>query len=172
MMGRTHFAFGLALIGAGADFGAYDLTPGLVAAAAFGSLLPDIDHPGSVIGRSLFFVSWPLATVVRHRGPIHSFAAAGGFALLLLAGIVAVCGGWPPPGTGGILAAMVLGYLSHLFLDAWNPAGVPLLYPRRKRFRFPWNVKPECVLESLFSFALSGIALIALTLPLVRGFHP
>lgn len=93
--------------------------------AAIASLLPDIDHPNSWMGRRLPFLSRPLAAIFGHRGLTHSLLAV---ALLLGLGFYGL-GGWAAP--------LVVGYLSHIAADGLTPQGVPLLWPSRRRFSLP-----------------------------------
>lgn len=124
MMAGSHVAVGAALWAVTAKLcGANPADPQALAAAALGSLLPDIDHPGSWAGRKLKAVSVPLSLVVGHRGVTHSaLAVLACFALLAGMGM-----GWGA-------APVAVGYLSHLAADALTPSGVPLLWPSRRRF--------------------------------------
>ena len=97
-----------------------------VAAAALGSLLPDIDHPKSAVGSVLKPISVPLAMLLGHRGLTHSMLAVLGATLLL-----------SHLGVNSVAAPLVLGYLSHLAADVLTPAGVPLLWPLKRRFAVP-----------------------------------
>lgn len=55
---------------------------------------------------------------------------------------------------------MVLGYLSHILADMLTPAGVPLLWPCRWRFRFPilapqkGNQLERVLCMALFAYAV------------------
>ncbi|HLN23094.1 MAG TPA: metal-dependent hydrolase [Patescibacteria group bacterium] len=90
--------------------------------AAVASLLPDLDHPKSWLGRRLPFLSHPIAAVFGHRGITHSLLAV---VAALMAWSTAL--GWMGP-------PLALGYLSHLAADALTPQGVPLLWPIKRRF--------------------------------------
>lgn len=124
------------LIGAGAWVAAARLG-GLVSgdamalgAAMAGSLLPDIDHPSSWLGRRLWVMSKPLSMLIGHRGLTHSLlAVAGGVALLRTTHPAALA--------TRLIEPLTVGYLSHLAADALTPAGVPLLWPLRRRFGLP-----------------------------------
>nr|VUD22457.1 membrane protein [Salmonella sp. NCTC 7297] len=95
-------------------------------------LLPDIDHPKSFLGQRLKWVSKPIARAFGHRGFTHSLLAV--FALLATF-YLKVPDTWIIPADA--LQGMVLGYLSHIVADMLTPAGVPLLWPCRWRFRLP-----------------------------------
>ena len=107
----------------------------LVLFAAFGSLLPDLDARESRIKHLSFGLpvkpfllpSLLLNRMLGHRGLLHSLAG------LLLAALAI---GFPVSlwlGIGPMLA-FLLGYASHLFLDAMTKAGIPLFYPNLRRF--------------------------------------
>lgn len=99
-------------------------------AAVIGSLLPDLDHPSSWVGRRVWPVSRPLSLLLGHRGLTHSLlAVVAGLVLLHDIGTV----GLP----ARLIEPAVIGYLSHLAADALTPAGVPLLWPWKRRFALP-----------------------------------
>ncbi|MCU5774913.1 metal-dependent hydrolase [Erwiniaceae bacterium BAC15a-03b] len=104
----------------------------IVPAALLTCLLPDIDHPKSLLGQRLKWISQPVARIFGHRGFTHSLLAVlGGLALFQMN----VPADGPLP--ADVLQGMVLGYLSHIAADMLTPAGVPLLWPCRWRFRLP-----------------------------------
>lgn len=138
MMGRTHLAAGLCVGGAAA----YALDPKLffpaVSIAMVTSLIPDIDHSSSLLGRYVKPVGW----VLKHRGITHTVF----FALVLSI----VCFIYLLPLYGYVDALSLslvafLGVLSHLLLDvlATKPQfGLPLFYvpflnKRPGRYGFP-----------------------------------
>lgn len=104
----------------------------IVPSAILTCLLPDIDHPKSFLGQRLKWISKPIARAFGHRGFTHSLLAV--FALLATF-YLKVPEGWFIPADA--LQGMVLGYLSHILADMLTPAGVPLLWPCRWRFRLP-----------------------------------
>ena len=107
MTGKTHAAAGIAAaLALGTNI------PQLALAAA-GSILPDIDHSGSTLGKHIK----PLSKHLKHRGLTHS--------LLFL--IV----------TSLISPYLGLGVLTHIALDMLNPQGVKLFYPNKKSFKIP-----------------------------------
>jgi len=136
MLWRTHMLFGIG------SLWLLDMVPGtltpdnaapLAALAAFGSLLPDLDAAESKIKwvsvggiRPFAPLSALLYRTLGHRSLLHSLAGlalAGGLALPL-----AFWWGWEP------WAALLLGYASHLAADAGTRHGIPLLFPRRRRY--------------------------------------
>jgi inner membrane protein len=101
-------------------------------AAAIGGLLPDLDHPNSILGRKLPFISQPLAAMFGHRGMTHSLLA-----MVLMVGILLfVTTLYPLAGLAGIIAPLAVGYLSHLLGDSMTPSGIPLFWPHRKTYSF------------------------------------
>ena len=98
-------------------------------AAGLGGLLPDMDHPESVVGRRARLISLPLSAIFGHRGFTHSLLAA------MLVGLSL----WHLPlNSASFWLPVCVGYLSHLLGDALSASGVPLFYPlSSKRFRFP-----------------------------------
>lgn len=131
MLWRTHFlagaTAGLLLVGH-TDVKTAAVSAGVAGVAA---LLPDIDSPDSKIGRLVPVIPRLFKTVVGHRGAMHS--AAGAVIALLLA--VALLG-WRTH-VPKLHDLILVGYLSHLVMDSFNPQGVPWLWPYRKHFGLP-----------------------------------
>ena len=88
------------------------------ASALVGSLLPDIDHPKSLISQKVALLHYPFRKL-GHRKATHS----------LLAVIISMGLMYLLFGTNYIGWGLGIGYSSHLLLDMLNPRGVPLLYP-------------------------------------------
>lgn len=101
--------------------------PASLALVAVGSLLPDVDHPASWVGRRLRPISRPLAQVFGHRGFTHSLVA------------VALCAAaLASHGAGrAVTAPIVVGYLAHLAADLLTPHGLRLAWPLRRSFALP-----------------------------------
>ncbi|WP_312830884.1 metal-dependent hydrolase [Pantoea eucrina] len=104
----------------------------LVPATLLTCLLPDIDHPRSTLGQRFRWLSQPIARAFGHRGFTHSLLAV---AISLWLFKVNVPADWFLP--ADVLQGLTLGYLSHIVADMLTPAGVPLLWPCRWRFRLP-----------------------------------
>jgi inner membrane protein len=127
-----HVSFGT-LLGIGTQLTAGISMVGLFAYPSYyggvmlGSLLPDIDHPQSYLGRRLWILSAPINKLFGHRGFTHSLLS-----LFLLGTATAVWWANNPLFFGGLL----LGYLSHLLGDMTTISGVPLLYPKKTRYKF------------------------------------
>lgn len=116
----------------------------------FGSLLPDIDHDRSFVGRIFFPISYPLNKRFGHRNITHS---------LLI---------WFPLMVLGIKYKLVMwlaiGGLSHLFLDMWTFSGVGLFKPltdkiyvmANRKFRLKVGSRNELILMLVFALMLWG----------------
>jgi inner membrane protein len=128
-----------------------------MAAAMLGSLLPDIDHPQSFVGRRLWFLSVPLASIFGHRGMTHSLIAVGVWVWVMLRGFA-----WDQE----MAAAAAVGYLSHLAGDWTTVGGIPLLWPWRRRFQAPFGFKSGGITEGvldvvLFAWLAWGLGLVS-----------
>lgn len=154
MRGDSHLIFGMAFLAAANLTPVVDLDAVTLAAAAAGSLLPDIDHPGSALGRRVRPLSDVVGLVLGHRGLTHSLLAA-------LACVVAAV--WFGLRDADLAVALALGYLSHLFGDWLTPSGVPLQWPNRRPFRAPhrWQIRTGGLRELLLVTTV-GLASLAL----------
>ncbi|MCK9171933.1 MAG: metal-dependent hydrolase [Desulfuromonas thiophila] len=153
MMAHTHVLIGVSgyTALAMASNGSLPLDSMTIGAAALGSLAPDIDHPGSWLGRRLFFVSLPLSALIGHRGATHS----------LIASVAASAGMWWYLQYGSTplpwLVAFLFGYISHLFAD-WNSnSGVPFFWPQKTRYRAPWAINTGGFIEHLFAVGFGAL---------------
>lgn len=140
---------------AGAAVGAAAVPACPMAGAAVGAaaaLLPDIDHPGSAVGRRLRPLAVLLEEVWGHRSLTHTlwFALPAG----LLLGLLALWLGLP----AGCVLAGAAGGLSHLALDALTRAGVEPLAPWGPRLRGP--VATGGALDVLVGVLLAAVALV------------
>jgi inner membrane protein len=103
------------------------LSPTCLVVAVAGSLLPDIDHPTSWVGRRLRPISTVVSRVFGHRGITHSAVAVVALVVVLLYGGYA----------RAMTSALVVGYLSHLAADMLTPRGLRLAWPLRTTWRLP-----------------------------------
>lgn len=127
----------------------------LISASLLTCLLPDIDHPKSLLGQRLKWLSYPIARAFGHRGFTHSLLAVAASLWLFQ---INVPDDWLLP--ADVLQGMTLGYLSHIVADMLTPAGVPLLWPCRWRFRLPiLRSQKGNQLERTLCLALVGYAL-------------
>ena len=96
-----------------------------LAFCALGSILPDIDHPDSVVGRKLWPISWIINELFGHRGFIHSLVLA--VAMMVAAYI------WGNP----VWVNLVIGWWTHLACDCVTIVGIPVFNHGSKDIRLP-----------------------------------
>lgn len=89
-----------------------------IAMTALGSLLPDLDHPKSILGSRFPLVA---ALGVKHRGWMHSLLG-----LVVFSTLAALI-------SPSLVPGVTLGYLLHLIADSLNPAGIAWFYPLYKK---------------------------------------
>lgn len=83
-----------------------------------GSLLPDIDHPHSFIGRRSFGLAKVINKAFGHRGITHSFLSTILFGATTYALLPAQLAG-----------GLTMGFLSHILGDFFSKTGVPFFAP-------------------------------------------
>lgn len=128
MMAGSHVVVGVAAwVWAAPHLGLPPLDVVPLAMAIGGSLLPDIDHPQSWVGRRLRMISRPIAATMGHRGFTHSILAVIACGLALR---------WQGL-SRGIVAPVVVGYLSHLGADFFTSSGLRLAWPLQRRYALP-----------------------------------
>ena len=137
MKGSTHATLGAAagLLMAGFTHGdpLYCLAAGVI-----GGLLPDIDHPQSMLSGWIPGSALVMSLGrVRHRGFTHSIV----FMVLLVAGWFAISQQIAFPYM--VAAAALAGVATHILSDMLTPQGVRLLWPLRAN----WKAAPGFVLQ-------------------------
>jgi len=157
MMATTHVLFAIFLLLLTSST-SLPLSATVVTAAVLGSLLPDIDHPKSMLGR----VTRPVSTLVHisvgHRTLTHSLVGLVGFGLLAYATTFNL----------GVdlsaVLAFILGYGSHILADMLNPAGVKLLYPKKHRYSIlgESGIGTDSIAEHVFSAGLFVVTVFVL----------
>lgn len=155
MTGRTHLFLGLAAGFAVASTVPPSVQPheiiakvGCVFLAVVAALLPDIDHPRSIISGYLPGIGAVVRMGASHRTWTHSVLFAAALCLVAYAGAGAV---FPQPAI-----AVAAGVLSHLAADMLTPQGVPLLLPVSRR---AFRLLPYPVLWAS-AFFLEALALV------------
>lgn len=143
MLAPTHGVFGvfltliiLAVFGIEAS-----LHWSILLVAVMGSIMPDLDHPRSAVGRLFSFASVPLERKFGHRTVTHSllgWTIATGIAaivgiLITTAESFASLKMIPTDLIVRWVAAFSIGYLSHILIDMLNPRGVQLFWPSDAR---------------------------------------
>lgn len=127
-MAGSHVALGAAAwLVAAPRLGLPALSPACLALALAGSLLPDIDHPKSWVGKRLRPLSLLAAGLFGHRGITHSALAVAACIWGLLQGGIPR---W-------VVAPLAVGALSHLAADLLTPAGLRLAWPMRRTWALP-----------------------------------
>ncbi|MBU0630606.1 MAG: metal-dependent hydrolase [Candidatus Margulisbacteria bacterium] len=157
MLAPTHGIFGIFLtLIVLAIFGVqWSLHWTIILFAVIGSIMPDIDHPNSTIGRIFSFISGPLERRYGHRTVTHSligwiiFSVVFSFLSLFIVWLLSfVCdlgfGAWDL--VPRWIASFSISYLSHLILDMFNPRGSQMFWPDPGRDVIPKN--PKFRLES------------------------
>lgn len=153
MMARTHVIFGAGAAVVAGQAGWASISIATILAGMLGSLLPDIDHPKSAFGSRVWPLSWLVSELFGHRGITHSLLAVAGIAGLLFWWLqVSSLPGWA--------LCIAIGYLSHLVADWLTPAGVPLMWPSKTKYRSPLTVKTGGAGEVAISLlVIAGIVL-------------
>ncbi|MBM7839158.1 inner membrane protein [Alkalihalobacillus xiaoxiensis] len=127
MTGKTHIIGGLVACQA-ADLFLFSTTSGFsyYAAGVAGALLPDICHTHSKIGRRFSVLSKVVATLFGHRTFTHSLLFLVAVNLVFLAFF---------PEHVAIQRGILIGMISHYFLDALTVRGIRFFYPADVRVR-------------------------------------
>lgn len=127
MQYKTHLAVSLAvgipLMTCSGDFN----VPNAVAFCA-GALLPDIDHPGSYMGRRSKLLSRVTSRTLGHRGGTHSLL----FAALVYALFVWIRNVYFTKAAFFVPFWLLCGYLLHLLEDSFSKDGVNWFWPFTK----------------------------------------
>jgi len=173
MTAATHYAFSYLVVSASGA------SPQVALTASLLSLVPDIDHPKSFMGRIFPGLSRKVLKKWGHRKATHSVFAILVVALIFLPLVIlppffkGSPGPLAPPflpkgGPGGIYLALVLAYASHIFIDLFNQSGVKLLAPYSKdkyiSFRTPairilvgtWKEYVLLFIFVLLAFSITG----------------
>ena len=162
-MAHTHILFALLFVLLPSKFLPYHPSPEVLAAAIISSLLPDLDHPKSMLGRILLPVSLLLNATVGHRTITHSLI---GFSIaIVLAYFITATFRL----AAGIYIAFIVGYTSHILADMLNDAGVALMYPFEKR-RYSilprrWGIRTESQGEHAIAAVLAVLVASQLAVP-------
>src|ERR687898_3418129 len=173
MNATTHAVFGVAALAGSALVLGTEPPAYVYPAAVAAAWLPDVDNPRSTLGNGLSRVknpvlnalsrpfSWALKTTsfvlvrtVGHRTLTHSLLGI----LLFSLPVWLFLGKCP-----NLSLALVAGYASHVFADALNTRGVPLLWPVGKPFRLlPGGIKSGGPVEVAVALGALMVALYAI----------
>lgn len=158
MNGRTHLLLGLAVAVPIAAIAPQDnaLRALVIAVGGIGGLLPDIDHPKSIISGYIWGVGGAVRLAASHRTYTHT--------ILFVAALLGLLFAIKAP--QWIIAATAGGLISHLLADMLTVAGVPILLPVvRRSFRlapYPVLKATSWLLESVAT--VGAVALIGFIL--------
>ena len=144
MTGKTHITGGIAASLAFAQITNYDPVL-MMGAGVVGSIIPDICHGGSKIGRSMPALSKGINVLFGHRSFTHSLLFLFITAFVLTYMNV----------NEAITAGIVVGMGSHCVLDMATKNGIKLLFPLNLTIRFPITIRTGGTAEYGFLAILS-----------------
>ncbi len=130
---ETHLAFSAAISQVVAIFVGEPVS--LLLTSMLGSILPDIDHPNSFIGRRVPLVPTMIRNKFGHRTVTHSLQGLFGVTVITLVVLLVLQTSLKLSISFlHLVLGIVLGYGSHILADAFNPTGICLLYPKPNRY--------------------------------------
>lgn len=124
-----------------------------IGGALLGSVLPDIDHRNSYIGKKVKTASKAINKLAGHRKLFHAPLA---YLLLYSVALGMVKDNLILIGINGLF----LGILSHLILDSFTLGGLPWFYPLSKKKFSIGNIKTNSKLEDILCGILTCINLV------------
>ena len=166
MTSPNHIVGGIAITGISLSFWNINIFSNstYLSLCIFSSLLPDIDHTKSVLGKVFYPLAKYLDTKFGHRTITHSLTCLIPLFIFLLFLEMNIIN--PYFELVGINYSLIFlfSYLSHLILDMLTIQGIPLFYPFMKnpcvipanpslRFR-SGNIKSEAIALFIFTFVL------------------
>lgn len=158
MNGKTHQLIGFtsslafATVMYSTNNGSLPICATVIAGSCLGSYIPDMDHPGSTLGRKIGIISHPINLLSKLFASIHKktkgkislklseiFAHRGIFHAPIFWCVIMGLLFWKLPfltnittvhnAILGILTGISIGIGMHLFADMFNPTGIPILMP-------------------------------------------
>ncbi|MFJ8260440.1 metal-dependent hydrolase [Rummeliibacillus sp. NPDC094406] len=148
MTGNTHIIGGIAAGLALVQVSNYDSLV-VVGASIAGSLLPDICHGGSKIGRTFPFISKIVNTLFGHRSFTHSLLFLFLMAMFMNKYI----------SNESITAGLLTGMVSHYILDMATKKGIKLLFPLDINVRFPITTRTGSKVENVVTAVLTVLCI-------------
>jgi inner membrane protein len=125
------------------------------ASAVLGSVLPDLCHPGSFLGKKSVIISRTISKTFGHRTITHSW--------VMIAAIMWVTQIWDGIYTESLSRGLLLGVISHIILDSATSRGVQLFYPLPIRFRFPIYTKTGSKTEDHIAALIGFLSALLMT---------
>jgi inner membrane protein len=140
MKGPTHIVGGLAAAAFAVKVLSLHTQEPIIyySAALFGSIIPDICHPKSMIGRTVPLLSNMLSRLFGHRSITHSLL----FVFLIYWGMEQLAF----QGSTDFQLGVTVGVISHIILDLLTPQGTKLFYPIKSTIRIPFYVRTGSVI--------------------------
>ncbi len=120
----------------------------LLSLILFFSLFPDIDHPGSKLGRKVKPLSFLLNILAGHRGLMHGLIVP--FFLFFIISFF---------GYRLYAIAVLIGGISHLVLDSLTKSGVRWFFPLKFRIKGPFV--SGGIADSVLFFIFMALSVIA-----------
>lgn len=147
MTGKTHASCGL-LIGMylAKDYGISFESLVIISSAVAGSLIPDICHTKSYIGRRMPILSKVISLLFGHRSFTHSLLFM--FLSYYLLNMLEV--------QSLYIESFIFGIASHIVLDIFTSSGVHLFYPIKVKVRSPISIRTGGMIDSLLFFVFLG----------------
>lgn len=134
------------------------ITVSLTALVALGSLLPDIDHPESLLGRRVKFISIPLHFLQGDKSLLPWSEDSHSRGVTHSIWVLVACW-WLISSPFPAIVALSFGFVAHLIGDALTPAGIRLFWPLSYKLRSPITFSTGGFVEHLFTFTLALVAL-------------
>ncbi|QOV11509.1 metal-dependent hydrolase [Viridibacillus arvi] len=147
MTGNTHILGGITAGLAFAQISNYDPLI-LIGSSVVGALIPDICHSGSKIGRTFRITSKIVNKIFGHRSFTHSLLF-----LLLMSFVMNTY-----ISNESITAGVLLGMVSHYFLDMATKNGIKLFFPLKITVRFPLTTRTGSKVENIVATVLTIIS--------------
>lgn len=135
--------------------------------ANLGSLLPDIDMKSSYISKKMPLIAKTFGKRCRHRGFTHSLLCT--FLLFFILDIILRASDYNIV----LLSASVgllIGYISHLFLDLFTKEGIELFYPCKINF-YLLKIKTNSKTEKRVCKVLSTLGVVGIFLDFLLIFN-
>ena len=131
MTGINHIAGGIAFAGIFASFSDINIfdSPSDLAVTVVFSLMPDIDHPKSILGRVCFPVARYLDRHFGHRTLTHSLVCWLAVVVVFRLVLFVFLGSKGEKDANELTSNACLAYLSHLIFDMCTKSGIPFFYP-------------------------------------------
>ncbi|EKU45837.1 metal-dependent hydrolase [Staphylococcus massiliensis] len=151
MTGKTHLACGMFVGALSIQYFKEDIfvSTTIMTLAALSSLLPDICHASSKVGRKFKLLSFVIRTVFGHRTFTHSLLFMG--IIYVLLNFIHTPNYYVFPIIGGIC--------SHIILDMLTKRGVKLLYPIPISVKFPFQFKTGGTVDLSLASTFSAVTL-------------